>query len=128
MGPFCFTPVLNAALDVLMGRPSLTTKEKVHLWVLRKSWGNWYPYAVKGAPGMALPTTETDRPMLDDLLFGGACPFCGKQAGDQIAFPKGFRWHRECLGRAYARDAARLGDDHQKKWASEIFAELGEGE
>lgn len=122
---FCFTPILNAALSRSMKNSRFNDTERVDMCLIRSSWGNWYPYAV------VVEGSRTERqmdsqglPPLDDLLFGnGPCPLCGTSVGRGTHLPKGFRWHRKCIALAYARDAARLGNDTQKKWAAEVLGE-----
>lgn len=126
-GEFYFTPFLNAALGPLMkDGDRCTNSQRVDFYVMRNAWGNWCPYAVKLADGdphaQELPMGEEDKPMLEELLFGvGGCPLCGEKAGEKW-FPKGFRWHRRCMGLAFARDAERLGSPKQKAWGSDVMA------
>jgi len=123
-----FTPFLNAGLTLAMNNAQFEDKERVHIWLLRNSWGNWSSYAVEKDGMEVAVTDENDHEMVNLLLFGvGACPFCGEVAsGETSLLPKGFRWHRACLGRAYAGDALRFGGEMSKKWGAELLAELAD--
>jgi hypothetical protein len=116
------TPVLNAALSYFMKDSSFRDADRVNLCMMRFAWGNWSHYALKSAEPSPQILDE-DIPHFTYLLFGaGPCLLCGKAAKKQDCLPNGFRLHRLCIARAYARDAAIFGNDDQKQWAAEILA------
>ena len=127
----CFSMLLNAALVKASRNPAFTVKDRLYLYTLRASWGNWYPYAVEPvvSEGRLLSVEEEEMErnaigcdLRDMILFSpGPCPWCENPTTTQTALPPAFRWHRKCLANAYAHDAARLGNEEQREWAAQIF-------
>jgi hypothetical protein len=132
------TPLLNESLDVLMKEERFTDAERVDLCVIRHAWGNWLAFAAQNPAHSLWPynfhrrsggpiehSFDVPKDLIEALMLGeGACPWCGKDASKPKRFvPRGFRWHRQCMALAYARDAINLGCPEQRQWGASIFAE-----
>jgi len=126
------TPTLKLALEVLGRDESLpvTTRVLFSLWSL--SWGNWSAYAVRSRPMWPMPpeVPEDLRPMLHDtirflILGAGRCPGCSQMASRRSRrniHPQ-FRWHVNCLAKAFATDAIAMSQDAEVRlWARDVLA------
>lgn len=116
-----FTAILNAAFAKFAKLDTQKDKHRVFAWMVRSSWGNWHAEPMKSIePEPEIPIDESSW---RELLFGrGACPLCDRTVAKQdTPMPPKFRWHYECLSKAYARDAVRLGDQEQQEWGNTVL-------
>jgi len=119
------TPTLNSALEHVAGDKSMNDSFRVLLWLWRRSWGNWYPFAVKDNHrrlnlSTAPPGTAE---FLTELIIGnGPCPRCNRNSDSkEPGLHPNFRWHISCLAKLYAADAITSGNQKQREWAQAVL-------
>ncbi|MFN7996944.1 MAG: hypothetical protein U0Q18_25240, partial [Bryobacteraceae bacterium] len=118
--PF-ITQILNAALASAMRNELLSNRDRVCLFAVRSSWGEWRAeIADNEKRRLALPDRRLPDPekLLHELLFGASpCPFCNETANPDLALIAGCRWHRHCVALVYASEAITYGNEEQRAWA-----------
>lgn len=129
------TAILNTALELLMKDDSLKDTTRLLFCVWRSSWGNWSAYAIesqnRGLGTMPDDIPEDLRPMLRDtvrlmILGPGKCPGCGKMPSNRSRrdIHRQFRWHVNCLAKAFATDAIAISRDPEvERWARDVLAD-----
>jgi hypothetical protein len=124
------TACLNDGLEEVMRDPGSTDLERVDAWTMRNAWGNWNAYAVRGPRNPSNPPPDLVpiiNRMGDFILRGpGPCFLCEKPVAASEHVPKGWRWHRQCIAIALARDAVEYGSASQRHWGSEVLAGRGD--
>jgi hypothetical protein len=118
-----FTPLLNAALDVIWKDRKRGSSARAWAWVVRNTWGNWKPFIEYPFPDR-FPKFRSNPPLLAEVIGSGPCPFCGGFAAPKAGMPKDWRWHLRCMQVAYACDSMRFGSPEAHVWARSIMDDI----